>query len=71
MNLDKWQEKNPKFNTDEDLQIAFSTIFSNLYSDIINEKKEFSKLMKGVIDATYLDDNVKKGFVNCDTLASA
>jgi len=70
MNLDMWQEKNPKFNTDEDLQIAFSTIFSNLYADIIDEKKSVSKLMKGVIDATYLDDNIKKGFSNCDTLAS-
>jgi len=70
MNLDMWQEKNPKFNTDEDLQIAFSTIFSNLYTDIIGEKKGVSKLMKGVIDATYLDDNTKKGFSNCDTLAS-
>ena len=70
MNLDMWQEKNPKFNTDEDLQIAFSTIFSNLYADIIDEKKSISKLMKGVIDATYLDDNTKKGFANCDTLAS-
>ena len=71
MNLDMWQEKNPKFNTDEDLQIAFSTIFSNLYADIVDERKGISKLMKGVIDATYLDDNTKKGFANCDTLASA
>jgi hypothetical protein len=71
MNLDMWQEKNPKFNTDEDLQIAFSTIFSNLYADIVDERKGISKLMKGVIDATYLDDNTKKGFSNCDTLASA
>ena len=71
MNLDMWQEKNPKFNTDEDLQIAFSTIFSNLYADIVDERKGISKLMKGVIDATYLDDNTKKGFAKCDTLASA
>ena len=71
MNLDMWQEKNPKFNTDEDLQIAFSTIFSNLYADIIDERKGISKLMKGVIDATYLDDNTKKGFSKCDTLVSA
>ena len=71
MNLDMWQEKNPKFNTDEDLQIAFSTIFSNLYADIVDERKGISKLMKGVIDATYLDDNTKKGFSKCDTLVSA
>jgi hypothetical protein len=71
MNVDMWQEKNPKFNTDEDLQIAFSTIFSNLYADIIDERKGISKLMKGVIDATYLDDNTKKGFSKCDTLVSA
>jgi hypothetical protein len=70
-NVDMWQEKNPKFNTDEDLQIAFSTIFSNLYADIVDERKGISKLMKGVIDATYLDDNTKKGFSKCDTLASA
>jgi hypothetical protein len=71
MNLDMWQEKNPKFSTDEDLQIAFSTIFSNLYADIVDERKGISKLMKGVIDATYLDDNTKKGFAKCDTLVSA
>jgi hypothetical protein len=69
-NVDMWQEKNPKFNTDEDLQIALSVIIGNLFTDIIGEKKGISKLMKGVIDATYLDDNVKKGFSNCDTLAS-
>jgi hypothetical protein len=69
-NVDMWQEKNPKFNTDEDLQIALSVIIGNLFTDIIGEKKGISKLMKGVIDATYLDDNVKKGFANCDTLAS-
>ncbi len=69
-NVDMWQEKNPKFNTDEDLQIALSVIIGNLFTDIIGEKKGISKLMKGVIDATYLDDNTKKGFSNCDTLAS-
>jgi hypothetical protein len=69
-NVDMWQEKNPKFNTDEDLQIALSVIIGNLFTDIIGENKGISKLMKGVIDATYLDDNTKKGFSNCDTLAS-
>jgi hypothetical protein len=70
-NVDMWQEKNPKFNIDEDLQIALSVIIGNLFTDIIGEKKGISKLMKGVIDATYLDDNTKKGFPSCDTLASA
>ena len=69
-NVDMWQEKNPKFNTDEDLQIALSVIIGNLFTDIIGEKKGISKLMKGVIDATYLDDNTKRGFPSCDTLAS-
>jgi len=71
MNVDLWQEENPKFNTDEDLQIALSSIICNLFSNVTDEKKDLAKLFKGLTDATYLDEDTKNNFTTCDTLASA
>ena len=71
MNVDLWQEENPKFNTDDDLQIALSSIICNLFSNVTDEKKDLAKLFKGLTDATYLDEDTKTNFTTCDTLASA
>ena len=70
MNVDLWQEENPKFNTDDDLQIALSSIICNLFSNVTDEKKDLAKLFKGLTDATYLDEDTKTNFTTCDTLAS-
>jgi len=69
-NVKLWQDKNPNFDTIEALQIAFCDICTNIFVNITDERKNVSKLMKGLSDATYLDDDTKTEYSTYDTLAS-
>lgn len=69
-NMKLWQDKNPNFDTIEALQIAFCDICTNIFVNITDERKNVSKLMKGLSDATYLDDDTKSEYSKYDTLAS-
>ena len=69
-NVKLWQDKNPNFDTIEALQIAFCDICTNIFVNITDERKNVSKLMKGLSDATYLDDDTKSEYSKYDTLAS-
>jgi len=69
-NVKLWQDKNPNFDTIEALQIEFCDICTNIFVNITDERKNVSKLMKGLSDATYLDDDTKSEYSTYDTLAS-
>jgi hypothetical protein len=69
-NVKLWQDKNPNFDTIEALQIAFCDICTNIFVNITDERKNVSKLMKGLSDATYLDDDTKSEYSTYGTLAS-
>jgi len=69
-NMKLWQDKNPNFDTIEALQIAFCDICTNIFVNITDERKNVSKLMKSLSDATYLDDDTKTEYSTYDTLAS-
>lgn len=69
-NVKLWQDKNPNFDTIESLQIAFCDICTNIFVNITDERKNVSKLMKGLSDATYLDDDTKTEYSTYNTLAS-
>ena len=69
-NMKLWQDKNPNFDTIEALQIAFCDICTNIFVNITDERKNVSKLMKGLSDATYLDDDTKTEYSTYDTIAS-
>jgi hypothetical protein len=69
-NVKLWQDKNPNFDTIEALQIAFCDICTNIFVNITDERKNVSKLMKSLSDATYLDDDTKTEYSTYDTLAS-
>ena len=69
-NVKLWQDKNPNFDTIEALQIAFCDICTNIFVNITDERKNVSKLMKGLSDATYLDDDTKSEYSKYDTIAS-
>ena len=69
-NVKLWQDKNPNFDTIESLQIAFCEICTNIFANLTDDMKNVSKLMKGLSDATYLDDDTKSEYSTYDTLAS-
>tara|TARA_B110000879_G_scaffold207151_1_gene290344 strand:- start:663 stop:1793 length:1131 start_codon:yes stop_codon:yes gene_type:complete len=59
-----WQQENPEFKTREKLQAVFTGILGNLFTDVTEQRKDMTKIFKGVTDSTFLDDNTK------NTLAS-
>ena len=59
-----WQQENPEFKTREKLQAVFTGILGKLFTDVTEQRKEMTKIFKGVTDSTFLDDNTK------NTLAS-
>ena len=68
-NLDIWQEKNPNYETVEKLQIEFTNIIGELYTNIFKERKHINKFINTLTNSTYLDDNMKEQYKN-DTLLS-
>lgn len=68
-NLDIWQEKNPNYETVEKLQIEFTNIIGELYTNIFKERKHINKFINTLGNSTYLDDNMKEQYKN-DTLLS-
>ena len=68
-NIDIWQEKNPNYETVEKLQIEFTNIIGELYTNIFKERKHINKFINTLGNSTYLDDNMKEQYKN-DTLLS-
>jgi len=68
-NLDIWQENNPNYETVEKLQIEFTNIIGELYTNIFKERKHINKFINTLGNSTYLDDNMKEQYKN-DTLLS-
>ena len=68
-NLEVWQEKNPNYESVEKLQIEFTHIIGELYTNIFKERKHFNKFINTLGNSTYLDDNTKDQYITNDTLA--
>ena len=58
-NLELWQEKNPNYQTVEKLQIEFTNIIGELYTNILEERKHVNKFINNLTNSTYLDDDTK------------
>ena len=58
-NLELWQEKNPNYETVEKLQIEFTNIIGELYTNILEERKHVNKIINNLTNSTYLDDDTK------------
>jgi len=61
-----WQEQNPEFKTREKLQAVFTNILGNLFIDITEQRKDMTKIFKGVTESTFLDDNTKGTLLSAD-----
>ena len=67
-NLEVWQEKNPNYETIEKLQIEFTTIIGELYTNIFKERKHINKFINTLTNSTYLEEDMKQQYVKHDTL---
>ena len=67
--LEVWQEKNPNYKTVEKLQIEFTNIIGELYTNILEERKHVNKFINTLTNSTYLDDDMKEQYNKNDTLA--
>ncbi len=70
MNLDIWQDKNPKYETVEKLQLDFTNIIGELYTNIFEERKYINKVINNISNSTYLNEDMKQVYYNKDTLSS-
>jgi hypothetical protein len=70
MNLDIWQDKNPKYETVEKLQLDFTNIIGELYTNIFKERKYINKVINNISNSTYLNEDMKQVYYNKDTLSS-
>lgn len=68
-NLEVWQEKNPNYESVEKLQIEFTHIIGELYTNIFKERKHVNKFINTLGNSTYLDDNTKDQYITNDTLS--
>ena len=68
-NLELWQEKNPHYETIEKLQIEFTNIIGELYTNILEERKHVNKFINTLTHSTYLDDDIKLQYSKNDILA--
>ena len=69
-NLDIWQDKNPNYETVEKLQIEFTNIIGELYTNIFQERKYVNKIINTLTNSTYLDEDMKQQYNQKDTLLS-
>jgi hypothetical protein len=69
-NLDIWQDKNPNYETVEKLQIEFTNIIGELYTNIFQERKYVNKFINSLTNSTYLDEDMKQQYNQNDTLLS-
>ena len=67
-NLELWQEKNPDYETIEKLQIEFTNIIGELYTNIFEERKHVNKIINTLTNTTYLDEDMKQQYIKHDTL---
>jgi len=68
-NLKLWQEKNPKYETVEKLQVELTNIISELYTNILEERKPINKFINTLTNSTYLNDDMKEQYKKNDTLS--
>lgn len=68
-NLKLWQEKNPKYEKVEKLQIELTNIISELYTNILEERKPINKFINTLTNSTYLNDDMKEQYKKNDSLS--
>ena len=63
-NIDKWQDVNEDWKTNEKIQTKFTQLIFNAMDDIENNEKETGKIIRAISKNVYLDNEVKNQFAN-------
>ena len=57
--INKWQQANQKWATDENLQTKLTSLVFNSMTDIENDQKECNKIIRAISKNTYLSNQIK------------
>ena len=63
-NIDKWQDVNEGWKTNENIQTKFTELIFHTMDDIENNEKETGKIIRAISKNVYLDSEVKNQFTN-------
>ena len=61
--INKWQDANNGWNTDEDLQSKMTKLIFNSMTNIEDDYKETNKIVKAIGKHTYLSNEIKSDYV--------
>ncbi len=62
MSLSKWQEANSGWDRDENLQTRMTKLVYNSMTNVENDEKEISKIIRAIGKNTYLNNEIKDSF---------
>lgn len=62
-NIDKWQEVNEGWRTNENIQTKFTDLIFHTMDDIENNEKETGKIIRAISKNVYLDNEVKNQYI--------
>jgi len=60
--INKWKEVNEEWKTDDKLQSRMTNLVFNSMTQIENDEKETSKIIRSISKNVYLDNETKKGY---------
>jgi len=62
-NIDKWQEVNEGWRTNENIQTKFTELIFHTMDDVENNEKETGKIIRAISKNVYLDNEVKNQYI--------
>ena len=62
-NIDKWQEVNEGWETNENIQTKFTDLIFHTMDDVENNEKERGKIIRAISKNVYLDNEVKNQYI--------
>ena len=62
-NIDKWQEVNEGWETNENIQTKFTDLIFHTMDDVENNEKETGKIIRAISKNVYLDNEVKNQYI--------
>jgi len=63
MLINKWQEANEGWETEENIQTKLTTLVYNVMTDIENNEKETKKIISAIGNKVYIDEEIKNKYL--------
>ena len=61
--INKWKDTHDDWNSNDRMQSRFTSLICNSITDIENEEKETNKIISSISKSVYLDNNLKKQYL--------